>query len=54
VLWALTAPELADRFVRRRGWTLDRYEAWLAGAMADALLGPGAGPVSAGTPASDP
>jgi AcrR family transcriptional regulator len=47
VLWALTAPELADRFVRRRGWTLDRYEAWLAGAMADALLGPGPGPVSA-------
>lgn len=25
VLWTLTAPELADRFVRRRGWSLDRY-----------------------------
>ncbi len=47
VLWALTAPELADRLVRRRGWTLDRYEAWLAGAMADALVGPAPGPVSA-------
>lgn len=41
VLWSLTAPELADRFTRRRGWTLDRYEKWLATTMADALLGPG-------------
>jgi len=41
VLWALTAPELADRFLRRRGWSLDRYQAWLAQAMADALVGPG-------------
>ena len=40
ILWALTAPELADRFTRRRGWTLDRYEQFLAGARADALLGP--------------
>jgi AcrR family transcriptional regulator len=40
VLWALTAPELADRFIRRRGWSLDRYEAWLARAMTDALVGP--------------
>ena len=38
VLWALTAPELLDRFVRRRGWSLDRYERWLAATMADALL----------------
>lgn len=41
VLWTLTAPELADRLLRRRGWTLDRYERWLAQAMGDALLGPG-------------
>jgi AcrR family transcriptional regulator len=41
VLWTLTAPEVADRFVRRRGWSLDRYERWLARAMADALVGPG-------------
>ena len=40
VLWVLTAPELLDRFVRRRGWSLDRYEAWLARAMRDALLSP--------------
>jgi AcrR family transcriptional regulator len=41
LLWALTAPELVDRLVRRRGWTVDRYQQWLAGAMADALVGPG-------------
>ena len=41
VLWTLTAPELADRLTRRRGWTLDRYEQWLAQTMADALTGPG-------------
>jgi hypothetical protein len=30
-----------ERLVVRRGWSLDRAEAWLADAMADALLGPG-------------
>lgn len=40
VLWGLTAPELADRFVRRRGWPVDAYERWLARTMADALVGP--------------
>lgn len=40
VLWALTSPEMADRFTRRRGWSPDRYQQWLAGAMADALVGP--------------
>jgi AcrR family transcriptional regulator len=35
---ALTAPELLDRFTRRRGWSLDRYEQWLAATMAEALL----------------
>jgi AcrR family transcriptional regulator len=38
VLWALTAPELLDRFTRRRGWSLDRYEQWLAVTMAEGLL----------------
>jgi AcrR family transcriptional regulator len=38
VLWTLTAPEVVDRLTRRRGWSLDRYESWLAGAMAGALL----------------
>ena len=40
-LWTLTAPEVLERLVVRRGWSLDRAEAWLADAMADALLGPG-------------
>jgi AcrR family transcriptional regulator len=29
-----------DELVVRRGWSLDRYEAWLAAALADALLPP--------------
>jgi AcrR family transcriptional regulator len=40
VLWTLTALELIERLVVRRGWSADRAEAWLAEAMADALLGP--------------
>lgn len=40
VLWTLTAPDVADRLVRRRAWGWDRYETWLATAMGDALLGP--------------
>jgi AcrR family transcriptional regulator len=40
VLWALTAPDLADRLVLRRGWGWDRFEAWQGDTMADALLGP--------------
>jgi AcrR family transcriptional regulator len=40
VLWSLTSPELVDRFTRRRGWTLAKYERWLARTMADALVGP--------------
>ena len=39
VLWTLTAPEVLDRLVRRRGWTLERYEAWLARTMCESLLG---------------
>ncbi len=38
VLWTLTAPDIVLRLVHRRGWTLDRYERWLAEAMADAVL----------------
>lgn len=41
ILWALTAPDLADRLVRRRAWGWDRYEEWLGTTTADALLGPG-------------
>jgi AcrR family transcriptional regulator len=43
ILWALTSPELTDRLVNRRSWSWDRYEQWLATAMADALLGPAPG-----------
>lgn len=39
ILWALTAPDLADRLVRRREWGWDRFQAWLGTTMADALLG---------------
>jgi AcrR family transcriptional regulator len=40
ILWTLTAPDVADRLVRRRGWGWDRFERWLGEAMADALLPP--------------
>jgi AcrR family transcriptional regulator len=39
ILWTLTGPEAAIRLVQQRGWTWDRYEAWLAAAMADGVLG---------------
>ena len=38
ILWTLTAPEVLDRLTRRRGWSLDRYERWLATTMARSLL----------------
>jgi AcrR family transcriptional regulator len=41
ILWVLTAPDIADRLVRRRGWGWDRAERWLASTMAEALLEPG-------------
>ncbi|MEO3859150.1 helix-turn-helix domain-containing protein [Acrocarpospora sp. B8E8] len=40
ILWTFTAPDLVNRLVRRRGWSVDRWEAWLAETMADTLLGP--------------
>jgi AcrR family transcriptional regulator len=40
VLWALTAPDLTERLVVRRGWGWDRFETWLGTTMADALIGP--------------
>jgi AcrR family transcriptional regulator len=39
ILWTLTAPEAMIRLVQNRGWTWERYEAWLAKAMADGVLG---------------
>ncbi|MGK5681806.1 TetR/AcrR family transcriptional regulator [Actinoplanes sp. URMC 104] len=38
ILWTLTAPELVLRLVQHRGWSLGRYESWLADTMAHALL----------------
>lgn len=40
ILWTLTAPEVVDRLVHRRGWGWDRVERWLGDTIADALLGP--------------
>ena len=33
IVWAITAPEIYDRFVRRCGWTHEMYAAWLAVAL---------------------
>jgi AcrR family transcriptional regulator len=38
ILWTLTTPELPLRLIHRRGWSLDKYEAWSADIMAHALL----------------
>lgn len=38
ILWTLVHPDLYQLLVRRRGWSPDRYEAWLAGALAQQLL----------------
>jgi len=37
VMWALTAPELYDRLVRRRRWSANAYEQWLGDTMIAAL-----------------
>ena len=37
IVWTLTAPEPYDRLVRRRGWSHDDYEHWLASALISAL-----------------
>jgi AcrR family transcriptional regulator len=38
VVWALTAPEVAERLVVRCRWPLADYERWLATALATALV----------------
>jgi AcrR family transcriptional regulator len=38
ILWTLTHPDLYRLLVRRRGWSADRYEAWLAETMRRQLL----------------
>ena len=37
-IWALNSVELWSLLVRRRGWSLDEYEQWMARAMCDAVL----------------
>lgn len=38
VLWACSGPELFDLLVRRRGWTPERFGAWIGDAYVAALL----------------
>jgi hypothetical protein len=38
ILWTLTAPDIADRLVNRRGWGWDRFAGWLGTTMGDAIL----------------
>lgn len=37
IVWTLTAPEVADRLIRRCGWPVQDYETWLAGQLAAAV-----------------
>jgi hypothetical protein len=38
VLWTLNSPEVHRLMVRDSGWTLERYQAWLAEMFITALL----------------
>ena len=40
MLWTLNSPELFQLLVRRSGWSLDRYESWLAETLQAQLLTP--------------
>lgn len=48
IIWTLTGREIYRMLVADRGWTSDRFEAWLADTLIDALL------VSVPTPAAQP
>ncbi|MFT4200518.1 TetR/AcrR family transcriptional regulator [Gordonia sp. (in: high G+C Gram-positive bacteria)] len=37
IVWTLTAPEVADRLVRRCGWSPDEYERWLGDQLVAAI-----------------
>ncbi|MFT3898776.1 MAG: TetR family transcriptional regulator [Gordonia sp. (in: high G+C Gram-positive bacteria)] len=39
IVWTLTAPEVADRLIRRCGWSPDDYERWLGDQLAAAVGG---------------
>ncbi len=36
-VWTLTSLEVADRLIRRCGWSLEAYERWLAGGLIGGL-----------------
>ena len=38
VIYALMSPELANVLIDERGWTIDRYEQWLASTLCEVLL----------------
>lgn len=50
LLWALTSSETFQRLVGSRGWSAERYEAWLADTFVDQLLPRGARRRSTGSP----
>lgn len=43
LFWVLHGPELFHLLCLDRDWSLDRYEAWLAGSLCEQLLAPRAG-----------
>jgi hypothetical protein len=51
ILWTLISPEVCRLLVEGRGWSLDQWERWLAGLLADALLRPEPSPSGAETAA---
>ena len=43
LIWSLSGPESYIELVLERGWTADRYEAWLGEALCTLLLTPARG-----------
>jgi AcrR family transcriptional regulator len=39
IVWTLTGPDIVDRLVVRRGWSLSRYQEWLVDTVRHALIG---------------
>jgi hypothetical protein len=39
LMWFYNDPSLYDKLVRQRGWSVDRFQAWLAEALQVQLLG---------------
>ena len=37
IVWTLTSFEIADRLIRRCGWSLDAYEQWLGDVVVGSL-----------------